>query len=1524
MSQGKPYSREADGLRFKPGSMNTVKAPDQLADTEWAYLQNVRGYLQDRITGRATMSNPVTAQTAMNVTSSTGTAASTNAVGFRAPWLTPSNVFSNTLSASVAQRPGFSLSEDLDCTGLGFALPLSAVVTGIQFTFIATLLYGGEVLSITPLQNAGPVGSTIVISSISSGTNTYTVGGSTNLLGFNWTPSLINDPNGLGVRFIAQKFGGFASSASMTINNLSVTIYYTSPVVIGTSPPIHSIRRLNDSTPSGPTSGYELVIGASSNCYANTTQVASGLSGNPISLIPFRPNTSVAPWMYVGDSSQAVSVPNYPNPWCAGMLKVRSDGLTYKMGVREPQVAPTVSTANTVVAGSGTIPVTTFPYDPTLPGNAAYNYGGTTGGTAPVVISQIGGLVYGSTVQIVSVTGTANINGNAGATPSTIQANSNTWPGFYAYPGSTGSSSIIIGAFTDGSGNIVTGSVATPNIVDVGAGGTFIVPAGATQLQIGIDSQSNTFGANSGTAFNIAWQIKTAAIATKVSTLGSVTAYSWGDSPHSGPVSAYIWKNPTDGGTGIPRSISTAQTTTQNNSWEFDSTPQDGTVFVNWNTVDSSGSVTGEIPLYSVSLEPPNYPNQDYNNFNTCIVGSLFFPAGGTYTFSLQYKDQILFGIGGGAQLVGNVTTTSSWAAPVTQTGPFIGINGQTKTVANGLALMFVGLNSPSTGTNTFVTSTFSVSVPAGGAYQVEIDWDYWQHTGRSLFFKVGGTTIPTLPVNVRTNVSYAYKYRSSRTGAVSNPSPDSPVEVTPVLDNTLSSAWSPDPQVDLVDYYRQDSALANYTYVCTGPNDGLGGTVSGVILNTPVTDTLSDTAAAANPIMQLDDFEPFPSIDLPKQGVVNVTAGAISWVSGDQFNTRWLPGTIILIGSPTQGAYSFITRPTSTTTMTIPEVPDGTNLAYNIAEPILAAQPLPSLWGPTDNTAYMFACADPLRPGTLYFTKGNNPDSAPDTNQIEVTSPSEPLMNGCIINGIGMVFSTERAWLIYPTFATALATVSGVEGQVFNLVESVSNRGLFIRSCICTEAGLNVFFRGKDGIYVSEGGAGSTSITDVQLFNLFPHEGVVPQPVTLAGTYTVYPPDDNQPEQQKLAFANGYLYYDYVNTLNTPCTLVFDMAAKGWSVDVYNPTVTVHALEEGAINADGSPVNDALVGVSDGTVRRLSGTGTELATSIVATRCINAGDARATKTLGDIFIKALIANTTFVTVRSFQDRYSVLIPATGSLVGNGILTNYIVDVGNFGEANILTDVEITLAWNTGDASVFEIWQPDFTPLPETIQDQPSDWDDGGVPGNKFFQGFLLECNTFGNAKNFGVQRSDDGTLFTPVEVPFTQNGQSIRTFTFNPPFTAHMVRRVTQDRVQWMAGPSGGWTLAWIMEPYPEASTVWTTEASAFGLHGYIHCYEINLAYIATQPVTVTATTDEGTFSLTFPAAGSGLQPAKILMKAPRNKWKVCSFSVTSSAPFYLWKDLIEVWLKQWGSTSEYLKINPFGSQTALEGAAI
>src|ERR1700733_13639179 len=71
---------------------------------------------------------------------------------------------------------------------------------------------------------------------------------------------------------------------------------------------VHSLRRLNDTTPAGPPAGFVLVVGAAGTMYVNAASVATGFSGNPVALVPFRPNTSVQPWMYVGDSSQATTV----------------------------------------------------------------------------------------------------------------------------------------------------------------------------------------------------------------------------------------------------------------------------------------------------------------------------------------------------------------------------------------------------------------------------------------------------------------------------------------------------------------------------------------------------------------------------------------------------------------------------------------------------------------------------------------------------------------------------------------------------------------------------------------------------------------------------------------------------------------------------------------------------------------------------------------------------------------------------------------------------------------------------------------------------------------------------------------------------------------------------------------------------------------------------------------------------------------------------------------------------------------
>lgn len=407
------------------------------------------------------------------------------------------------------------------------------------------------------------------------------------------------------------------------------------------------------------------------------------------------------------------------------------------------------------------------------------------------------------------------------------------------------------------------------------------------------------------------------------------------------------------------------------------------------------------------------------------------------------------------------------------------------------------------------------------------------------------------------------------------------------------------DPQVDKINYYRQGGGLANPTFVGQGPNAA-----------TTFNDTLSDLGAATNRELVFYNFEPVPSIDLPRSGILNSTSQVLSYVSGDHFNIRWLPGTVVLIGSPNQIAYTAPRRPSSTTSWdmtnndpTVPTIPDGVGLRWNIAEPILAAQPLAYMWGPTDNINYVFAVGDQNRPGTLYWCVGSNMDAWPDTNQMDVTDPSEALVNGAMSGGLGVLFSIRRAWIILPNFFNALATVTGTSGSTWTLQSTYITRGLFMPRCLAVAGGGKIFFRVDDGIHFSEYGMASISITDDDLYPLFPHESsgngpTAPTSVTRNGI-TIYPPDDSKPQMQKFSVQNAYLYYDYTGTDNQPHTLVFDAQAGGWIWDLYDHPPSAHAPNEG------ESIQGTLVGCADGTIRKLEPNGTEIVTGTLLTAAI-------------------------------------------------------------------------------------------------------------------------------------------------------------------------------------------------------------------------------------------------------------------------------------------------------------------------------
>ena len=146
---------------------------------------------------------------------------------------------------------------------------------------------------------------------------------------------------------LAQNVRAYTAGGFMLRNGLGEPI-----ITVDSS--VNSLCRMNDTTPDGPEDGYCYIIATDSGLlYVNSTLTAEGLSGNQVSIVTQRPNASVQPWAYIADSSPYVSFEtryaisdSTVGSTSNGMLKVRSDGLIYKAGIKEPQVAPTVSTSN--------------------------------------------------------------------------------------------------------------------------------------------------------------------------------------------------------------------------------------------------------------------------------------------------------------------------------------------------------------------------------------------------------------------------------------------------------------------------------------------------------------------------------------------------------------------------------------------------------------------------------------------------------------------------------------------------------------------------------------------------------------------------------------------------------------------------------------------------------------------------------------------------------------------------------------------------------------------------------------------------------------------------------------------------------------------------------------------------------------------------------------------------------------------------------------------------------------------------
>jgi len=312
------------------------------------------------------------------------------------------------------------------------------------------------------------------------------------------------------------------------------------------------------------------------------------------------------------------------------------------------------------------------------------------------------------------------------------------------------------------------------------------------------------------------------------------------------------------------------------------------------------------------------------------------------------------------------------------------------------------------------------------------------------------------------------------------------------------------------IDIYRQGGGLNDPTYVGTLFNDPTN--------QNYLIDELPDTSLDKTAVADYSLLEPWPILDYPWTGTVNVSGTTVTWVSGSQFNLKLLSNSVIIINGI---AYQTYGQPKSATRLELFKSA-GTQVAvqFEIASPTIAGQPLPGacmLEGPFQPVA--FGWGDPKNPGTLYYTNPGNLDGASDQNTLELCPPGEPLIAGESWNGLVIIGSRENKFLVRYSF---LATQGQASPVTFQFSRMATLSGMWSRWACCR--GLDgIYSLGRDGVYRTTE-QGDESITDETLYPMFPHDGEPAKTVN-----DIAPVNMTALTALRLSAADQDIYFDYL-----------------------------------------------------------------------------------------------------------------------------------------------------------------------------------------------------------------------------------------------------------------------------------------------------------------------------------------------------------------------------------------------------------
>ena len=782
-------------------------------------------------------------------------------------------------------------------------------------------------------------------------------------------------------------------------------------------------------------------------------------------------------------------------------------------------------------------------------------------------------------------------------------------------------------------------------------------------------------------------------------------------------------------------------------------------------------------------------------------------------------------------------------------------------------------------------------------AYQITINTTAAVNVGLDAIW-IGGTFGPNAPIDSpQSGYRYCYRFRNTDTGSTSAFSPPTRFQVYPRRGAVLivgDTAYA-DPQADVCDYFRIGGTLGEWHYVGTADVGAL-----------EFQDTIADDIAVRNPVADFDHFQPWVTNDIPKSGVCSVVGTTLNINVGDTLDLQYVRGNQIIVG---ERLCSFYAPPDSTTQVQLNEsLGTLSGVTWQIPNPTLEGQPLPVVFGPYGGGVsglFTFGLGDPLNPGTLYWTIGNDTEACSDSGYLELSSPSEPLIGGKLLDGIIYVWSDARSWRILPSFAGGQ---SG-GGSLFYAQETAMGKGL-AGPWACT-AGDQLYFAAWDGIYASRGDA-VQSLTDESLTPLFRRDGTTVE----GGPYQSIPPInfDNQ-AALSLTYSKDGLYFTFQGTDTAYYSFFYSFLTQGWMQDIWAFTATRFFREEG------NAVDNLLMGNSVGNLLQVDALATAddifVITCDIVTREEDWGDSRATKQLADVMIDI---NCGGVSVGAELQLNNNTLPAVPLDFLTGTTRERLVRSVAQGIGVQCITAALHLNWTTqsGRVYVYE-WQPAALVKPEVITKRATDFEDGGYNGYKWLQGVRITADTYGAVKELYVQTSDGQTV--PLTITTDREATVARSWA---PIRCHEMRLVGTNLT---GTDSTDWRLRgveWIFEPEPEPADNWTTQFTSLDFPGYHDIISVLIPYRADDDVQMLLLYDDGSTSAPYTLPASGGEWTKAYQTVGAKKSKLVQFQFTGTSAYALALKDVEVRAKPWGTVgASYQSLKPFGDISRENGGA-